>query len=106
MESPSGQLMKPGFQLKISWYEFCRQSDIFHRFLEFSAPVYFLHSILPVTQSGTAATKEEQEHLSTLCRSEADSLGRIATGVLRLLDLDGPLVQAAIDQLASLGTFS
>jgi hypothetical protein len=106
MESPSGQLIKPGFQLKILWYELCRQSDIFHPFLECIAPAYFFHSILPVTQSGAAATKEEQEHLSTLFRSEADSLGRMTTGVLRLLDLDAPFVQAAVEQLGSLGMFS
>lgn len=52
--------------------------------------------------TGAAATKEEQEYLSTLYRSEADSLGRIATVVLRLLELDGPLAQAATNQLASL----
>jgi hypothetical protein len=57
-------------------------------------------------QTGAVLTKEEQEYLSTLCRSEADSLGRIAAAVLLLLELDGSLGQAAIDQLASLGMFS
>ncbi|KAM0845719.1 hypothetical protein ACQ4PT_056188 [Festuca glaucescens] len=54
--------------------------------------------------TGAVLTKEEQEYLSTLCRSEADSLGRIAAAVLLLLELDGSLGQAAIDQLASLGS--
>ncbi|CAM0911074.1 unnamed protein product [Alopecurus aequalis] len=54
--------------------------------------------------TGAAATKEEQEYLSTICRSEADSFGRIAALVLRSLELDGSLGQAAIDQLATLGS--
>ncbi|KAK1609227.1 hypothetical protein QYE76_032900 [Lolium multiflorum] len=52
--------------------------------------------------TGAVLTKEEHEYLSALCKSEADSLGRIAAAVLRLLELDGSHGQAAIDQLASL----
>lgn len=49
------------------------------------------------------ATKEELEHLASLCRSEVDSIGRIAAGMLRLLKLDKSLGQGAIDQLSNLG---
>ncbi|OVA11167.1 UHRF1-binding protein 1-like [Macleaya cordata] len=50
------------------------------------------------------ATKEELEHLAGLCKSEGDSMGRIAAGILRLLKLDGSLGKAAIDQLSNLGS--
>jgi hypothetical protein len=73
-------------------------------FLSVQHRFYQLYS--SVMQTGAVLTKEEQEYLSTLCRSEADSLGRIAAAVLLLLELDGSLGQAAIDQLASLGMFS
>ncbi|OAY74949.1 UHRF1-binding protein 1 [Ananas comosus] len=49
------------------------------------------------------ATKEELEHLAFLCRSEVDSMGRIAAGILRLLKLDESLGRATIDQLSNLG---
>lgn len=57
-------------------------------------------------QIDAVATKEEQEYLTTLCKSEADSLGRIVAGVLCLLKLDKSLGQATIDQLANLGMVS
>lgn len=50
------------------------------------------------------ATKEELEYLVGLCKSEVDSMGRIAAGILRLLKLDGSIGQAAIDQLSNLGS--
>lgn len=49
------------------------------------------------------ATKEELEHLVFLCRSEVDSMGRIAAGMLRLLKLDKSLGQGTMDQLSNLG---
>ncbi|XP_038975702.1 uncharacterized protein LOC103697743 isoform X2 [Phoenix dactylifera] len=52
------------------------------------------------------ATKEELEHLAFLCRSEVDSMGRIAAGILRLLKLDKSLGEAAIHQLCNLGSGS
>uniref|UniRef100_A0A1D1ZAH3 UHRF1-binding protein 1-like n=1 Tax=Anthurium amnicola TaxID=1678845 RepID=A0A1D1ZAH3_9ARAE len=48
-------------------------------------------------------TRDELEHLTFLCRSEFDSMGRIAAGVLRLLKLDESVGQATIDQLSNLG---
>ncbi|WVZ87258.1 hypothetical protein U9M48_033927 [Paspalum notatum var. saurae] len=50
------------------------------------------------------ATKEELEHLAMLCRSEADAMGRITAGILRLLKLDKSLGQGTIDQLRNLGS--
>lgn len=52
------------------------------------------------------ATKEELEHLIFLCRSEVDSMGRIAAGILRLLKLDKSIGQGTMDQLNNLGTES
>ncbi|XP_010906366.1 uncharacterized protein [Elaeis guineensis] len=52
------------------------------------------------------ATKEELEHLVCLCRSEVDSMGRIAAGILRLLKLDKSLGEAAIHELCNLGSGS
>lgn len=49
-------------------------------------------------------TKDELEHLAFLCKSEVDSIGRIAAGVLRLLKLEKSIGQGAIDQLSNLGT--
>uniref|UniRef100_A0A0A9BPP3 Uncharacterized protein n=1 Tax=Arundo donax TaxID=35708 RepID=A0A0A9BPP3_ARUDO len=49
------------------------------------------------------ATKEELEHLAMLCRSEADAMGRITAGILRLLKLDKSLGQGTIEQLRNLG---
>ncbi|XP_042405957.1 uncharacterized protein LOC121996172 isoform X2 [Zingiber officinale] len=52
------------------------------------------------------ATKQELEHLVLLCRSEVDSMGRIAAGMLRLLKLDKSLGQGTMDQLSNLGSGS
>ncbi|XP_031379803.1 uncharacterized protein LOC116194995 isoform X1 [Punica granatum] len=49
-------------------------------------------------------TKEELQHLVFLCKSEADSMGRIVAGVLCLLKLEGSIGHAAIDQLRNLGS--
>ncbi|KAM7495534.1 hypothetical protein LguiB_030143 [Lonicera macranthoides] len=49
-------------------------------------------------------TKDELQHLAFLCKSEVDSMGRIAVGVLRVLKLEGSIGQAAINQLSNLGT--
>lgn len=49
-------------------------------------------------------TKNELQHLASLCKSEIDSMGRVTVGILRLLKLDGTIGQAAIDQLSNLGT--
>lgn len=54
-------------------------------------------------QIEAVATKEELKQLALLCRSEVDSMGRIAAGSLRLLKLDKSIGQAAIDQLSNLG---
>lgn len=54
-------------------------------------------------QIEAVATKEELEHLAVLCRSEADAMGRIAAGILRLLKLDKSLGQGTIEQLRNLG---
>ncbi|KAL5647633.1 hypothetical protein ACJX0J_041988, partial [Zea mays] len=50
------------------------------------------------------ATKEELEHLVMLCRYEADAMGRITAGILRLLKLDKSLGQGTIEQLRNLGS--
>lgn len=50
------------------------------------------------------ATKEELEHLAMICRSEADAMGRITAGFLRLLKLDKSLGQGTIEQLRNLGS--
>ncbi|XVF34088.1 hypothetical protein REPUB_Repub18cG0027000 [Reevesia pubescens] len=49
-------------------------------------------------------TKDELQHLAFLCKSEVDSMGRIAAGVLRLLKLEKSLGKDAIDKLSNLGT--
>lgn len=61
---------------------------------------YFIHLR---AQIEAVATKEELEHLAILCRSEADAMGRIAAGILRLLKLDKSLGQGTIEQLRNLG---
>lgn len=48
-------------------------------------------------------TKDELQYLAFLCKSEADSMGRIAAGILRVLKLERSVGQAAIDQLSNLG---
>ncbi|KAL8506128.1 hypothetical protein ACS0TY_017115 [Phlomoides rotata] len=50
--------------------------------------------------------KDELQHLALLCKSEVDSLGRIAAGVLRILKLEASVGSAAISQLSNLGTES
>ncbi|XP_038690502.1 uncharacterized protein LOC119989202 [Tripterygium wilfordii] len=50
-----------------------------------------------------AVTKDEFQHLAFMCKSEVDSMGRIAAGVLRLLKLEKSVGQSAIDQLSNLG---
>lgn len=47
--------------------------------------------------------KDELQNLALLCKSEVDSLGRIAAGVLRILKLEGSVGSAAISQLSNLG---
>ncbi|XWS27897.1 hypothetical protein CRYUN_Cryun25bG0019500 [Craigia yunnanensis] len=49
-------------------------------------------------------TKDELQHLAFLCKSEVDSMGRIAAGVLRLLKLEKSLGKETIDKLSNLGT--
>ncbi|KAI4333806.1 hypothetical protein L6164_018568 [Bauhinia variegata] len=49
-------------------------------------------------------TKDECQHLTFLCKSEIDSLGRITAGILRLLKLEGSVGQSAIHQLSNLGS--
>ncbi|XP_022753173.1 uncharacterized protein LOC111301632 isoform X2 [Durio zibethinus] len=49
-------------------------------------------------------TKDELQHLAFVCKSEVDSMGRIAAGVLRLLKLEKSLGKEAIDKLSNLGT--
>ncbi|CAI9784176.1 unnamed protein product [Fraxinus pennsylvanica] len=51
-------------------------------------------------------TKDELQYLAVLCKSEVDSMGRIAAGVLRILKLEGSIGSAAINQLSNLGTES
>lgn len=50
------------------------------------------------------AKKEELEHLAMICRSEADAMGRITAGILRLLKLDKSLGHGTIEQLKNLGS--
>ncbi|VAH36974.1 unnamed protein product [Triticum turgidum subsp. durum] len=50
------------------------------------------------------AKREELEHLAMICRSEADAMGRITAGILRLLKLDKSLGQGTIEQLRNLGS--
>ncbi|KAH9323271.1 hypothetical protein KI387_017910, partial [Taxus chinensis] len=52
------------------------------------------------------ATKEELEYLMVLSKSEIESLSRITAGVLQILQLQGSLGQAAIDQLSNFGSGS
>ncbi|KAK8706084.1 hypothetical protein V6N13_049661 [Hibiscus sabdariffa] len=48
-------------------------------------------------------TKDELQHLTFLCKSEVDSMCRIAAGVLRLLKLEKSLGKDVIDKLSNLG---
>jgi hypothetical protein len=54
-------------------------------------------------QIEAVAKKEELEHLAMICRSEADAMGRITAGILRLLKLDKSLGHGTIEQLRNLG---
>ena len=54
-------------------------------------------------QIEAAVTKDELQHLTFLCKSEIDSVGRITAGILRLLKLEGSVGQSVIDQLGNLG---
>lgn len=59
--------------------------------------------VIFVLQIEAIVTKDEVEHLAFLCKSEVESMGRIAAGVLRLLKLEKTIGQSAIDQLGNLG---
>ncbi|XP_024515428.1 uncharacterized protein LOC112340731 [Selaginella moellendorffii] len=52
------------------------------------------------------ATKDELEFLVEIAKAEAEAASRITVGLLRLLQLQGSLGQAAIVQLSSLGSGS
>ncbi|RDX88503.1 hypothetical protein CR513_29891, partial [Mucuna pruriens] len=47
-------------------------------------------------------TKEEVQHLTFLCKSEIDSMGRITAGILRLFKLEGSVGQSVMNQLGNL----
>lgn len=47
-------------------------------------------------------TKDELQYLTALCKSEVDSLGRIAAGILQVLKLEGSVGQAGMHQLSNL----
>ncbi|XP_023520415.1 uncharacterized protein LOC111783806 [Cucurbita pepo subsp. pepo] len=51
-------------------------------------------------------TKNELQHIALLFKSEVDSMGRIAAGILKLLKLEGSIGQATLDQLNNLGSGS
>ncbi|CAL0322721.1 unnamed protein product [Lupinus luteus] len=51
-------------------------------------------------------TKDELQRLTFLCKSEIDSIGRIAAGIICLLKLEGSVGQSVIDQLGNLGSES
>jgi len=57
-------------------------------------------------QIEAVVTKDEVQHLTFLCKSEIDSIGRITAGVIRLLKLEGSIGQSVIDQLGHLGELS
>jgi hypothetical protein len=48
-------------------------------------------------------TKDELQHLAVLCKSEVESMSRIALGALKVLKLEGSIGQSTIDQLSNLG---
>jgi hypothetical protein len=56
-------------------------------------------------QVEAVVTKDELQHLTFLCKSEIDSIGRITAGIIRLLKLEGSVGQSVIDQLGNLGMF-
>ncbi|EOA33082.1 hypothetical protein CARUB_v10016419mg [Capsella rubella] len=49
-------------------------------------------------------TKDELQHLTFLCKSEVDAMGRIVAGVLRVLKLEESIGQATLNQLSNLGS--
>ncbi|KAM1057309.1 hypothetical protein ACFX2A_031268 [Malus domestica] len=49
-------------------------------------------------------TKDELQHLTFLCKSEVESMGRMTAGILRLLKLEESIGEAAMEQLSNLGT--
>lgn len=48
-------------------------------------------------------TKNELQHLTILCKSEVDAMGRITAGVLKLLKLEQSIGRSTLDQLSNLG---
>lgn len=52
------------------------------------------------------ATKGELDYLVLLSKSEVESLSRITAGILQVLQLQGSLGQATIDQLSNIGSGS
>lgn len=69
-------------------------------FIRWLCNVYFAMQVEAVV------TKDELQHLTFLCKSEIDSIGRITAGIIRLLKLEGSVGQSVIDQLGNLGMFS
>ena len=57
-------------------------------------------------QIEAVVTKDEARHLTFLCKSEIDSMGRITAGILRLLKLEGSVGRSVMDQLGNLGMLS
>ncbi|XP_010545568.1 PREDICTED: uncharacterized protein LOC104817894 [Tarenaya hassleriana] len=51
-------------------------------------------------------TKDELQHLMSLYKSEVDAMGRIVAGVIRVLNLEGSVGQAALNHLSNLGSES
>ncbi|MCD7463908.1 hypothetical protein HAX54_051685 [Datura stramonium] len=51
-------------------------------------------------------TKAELQYLAFLCKSEVESMGRIAAGILRVLKLESSIGPGAIRQLSNLGSES
>ncbi|KAG2397004.1 uncharacterized protein HKW66_Vig0246300 [Vigna angularis] len=49
-------------------------------------------------------SKEDVQHLTFLCKSEIDSVGRIIAGILRLFKLESSVGQYVIDRLGNLGS--
>lgn len=60
--------------------------------------------LLFLLQVEAVVTKDELQHLTFLCKSEVDSMGRIVAGVLRVLKLEESVGHAALNQLSNLGT--
>nr|XP_043639619.1 uncharacterized protein LOC122610718 [Erigeron canadensis] len=60
--------------------------------------------MISIVQIEVIVRKDELQHVAHLCKLEIDSMGRIAVGILRLLNLDRSFGQAALDQLSRLGS--